>query len=121
MGQKEPSDYARRTEKSSATLWLKMRRPTWRCTRRSAADGRSRVNANALDGPPDQVVVRILAQAIFATVRAGAGSDLGERNLGMTATSGGACAGTLMVEVRAIAVEPADEALVGSASKKNRD
>jgi hypothetical protein len=62
------------------------------------------------DGPPVQAVVRILAQAIAAIASAGAGPDLGERNLGMSGISGGAGAGMLIVEVQAIAVEPADEA-----------
>ena len=57
-----------------------------------------------------QVVVRISAQAIVAIASDGAGPDLGERNIGVNGASGGAGAGTARVEVRAIAVEPADEA-----------
>ena len=57
-----------------------------------------------------QVVVRISAQAIVAIASDGAGPDLGERNIGMHGASGGEGSGTAIVEVRAVAVEPADEA-----------
>jgi hypothetical protein len=56
-----------------------------------------------------QVVVRISAQAIVAIASDGAGSDLSERNIGMKGASGGAGSGTAIVEVRAVAVEPADD------------
>jgi hypothetical protein len=51
---------------------------------------RPRVNAKPFDGPPIQVVVRIVALAIVAIASAGGGPDLGERNIGMNGASGGA-------------------------------